>query len=58
MAELMIVRSKVKEYVKAKKYRMGEDAVEAVSGAVKGLLDKAVARAKENRRQTLRAYDI
>ncbi len=58
MAELLVVRSKVKDYVKGKKCRMSEDAVAAVSAAVKGLLDKAVVRAKANKRQTLKDSDV
>ncbi len=58
MAELLVVRSKVKEYVKGKKCRMSEDAVVAVSTAVKAILDKAALRAKANKRQTLKDADI
>ena len=58
MADLLVVRSKVKEYVKGKKCRMSEEAVVAVSAAVKGLLDKAAVRAKGNKRQTLKAVDL
>ena len=58
MAELLVVRSKVKEYVKGKKCRMSEDAVVAVSAAVKAVLDKAAVRAKANKRQTLKESDI
>jgi histone H3/H4 len=58
MADLLVVRSKVKEYVKGKKCRMSEEAVVAVSAAVKGLLDKAALRAKGNKRQTLKAVDL
>lgn len=58
MAELLVVRSKVKGYVKSKKLRMSEDAVQALNAALKGLLDKAAGRAKGNKRLTVKDSDI
>jgi histone H3/H4 len=58
MAELLVVQSKVKAYVKGKKLRMSGDAVGAINGELKALLDKAVARCKGNKRQTVKASDI
>lgn len=58
MAELLVVRSKVKGYVKGKKCRTSEDAVGAINAAVKALLDKAADRAKKNGRQTVKASDV
>ncbi len=56
--ETLVVVSKVKEYVKAKGMQTSETAVDALSDAVRDLLDKAVARAKDNGRQTVKDRDI
>lgn len=56
--EILVVISKVKEYVKKKEMQTSETAVEALSEAVYELLDKAVLRAKENGRQTIKDRDI
>jgi histone H3/H4 len=56
--ETMVVVSKVKEYVKAKGFQTSETAVESLSDAVRELLDKAIARAKGNSRQTIKDRDI
>lgn len=58
MADLLVVRSKVKGYVKGKKLRMSEDAVQAVNAAVKCLLDKAAGRCKGNKRMTVKDSDV
>ena len=56
--ETMVVVSKIKEYVKNKGFQTSETAVGALSDAVCELLDKAVARAKDNGRQTIKDRDI
>jgi len=56
--ETIVVVSKVKEYVKTKGMQTSETAVEALSNTVRDLLDKAVARAKDNGRQTVKDRDI
>lgn len=56
--ETIVVVSKVKEYVKTKGMQTSETAVEALSNSVRELLDKAVARAKDNGRQTVKDRDI
>ena len=58
MAELLVVRSKVKDVAKKKKMRMGEDAVKALSRQVECLIDAAAERAKSNRRGTIQGKDI
>ena len=50
--------SKVREQVKKAKLRLSGDAVEALSKAVGDLISKAGARAKANKRQTIKASDI
>jgi histone H3/H4 len=56
--ETLVVVSKVKEYVKTKGLQTSETAVDALSTAVRELLDKAAARAKDNGRQTIKDRDI
>jgi histone H3/H4 len=56
--ETLVVVSKVKDYVKGKGCQTSETAVEALSDAVRELLDKAVARSKDNGRQTVKDRDI
>lgn len=56
--ETLVVISKVKEYVKGKGLQTSETAVDALSNAVRELLDKAVERAKDNGRQTVKDRDI
>lgn len=58
MAELLVVQSKVRDQVKKAKLRLSGDAVEALSRAVADLINKAGARAKANKRQTIKASDI
>lgn len=56
--ETLVVVSKVKDYVKSKGMQTSETAVDALSEAVRSLLDKAVDRAKDNGRQTVKDRDI
>jgi len=56
--ESLIVASKVKAYIKSKKMMTSSEAIGAISDAVYGLLDKAAARAKANRRSTVRTQDL
>lgn len=58
MAEMLIVKSKVREWAKKKKMNFGGDAAEALSKEVGALLEKAAARAKANRRSTIKGRDI
>ena len=58
MAELLVVRSKVKEFAKKKKMRMGEDAVVALSKAVEMMVEKAAERAKASKRGTIQGRDM
>ena len=56
--ETLVVVSKVKDYVKGKGCQTSETAVDALSDAVRELLDKAIGRAKDNGRQTVKDRDI
>ncbi|PIU58409.1 MAG: hypothetical protein COS89_00560, partial [Deltaproteobacteria bacterium CG07_land_8_20_14_0_80_38_7] len=52
--EILVVVSKVKEYIKEKGLQTSETAVDSLSDAVRELLDKAVKRAQDNGRQTIK----
>jgi aryl-alcohol dehydrogenase-like predicted oxidoreductase len=56
--ESLIVASKVRAYIKSKKMITSSEVVEATSEAVYSMLDGAIARAKANRRSTVRAQDL
>ncbi len=58
MAELLVVRSKVRELAKKKKMNMGADAAGALSKEVARLVERAAQRAKDNRRSTIKGRDI
>lgn len=58
MAEMLVVKSKVREYAKKKKLNLGGDASEALSREVARLVDRAAERAKANRRSTIKGRDI
>ena len=54
----VVVGSKVKEAIKAKGLRASGDIVEAVNAEVLGMLGKAVERCVDNKRGTVRPYDL
>ena len=56
--EILVVVSKVKDYIKEQGLQTSETAVESLSNAVRELIDKAIARAKDNGRQTVKDRDI
>lgn len=58
MAEMLVVRSKVRELAKKKKMNLGGDAAEALSKEVVKLVDRAAERAKANRRSTIKGRDV
>jgi histone H3/H4 len=58
MAEMMVVKSKVAEYVKGKDMMFAGDSAEALSGIVQQKLDRAIQRCKENGRKTVKPYDF
>ena len=55
MAELLVVRSKIKEAVKA---NVAGDVAEALSKKVEGILKDAEARCSSNGRKTIKSYDL
>ncbi|MBI2027105.1 MAG: hypothetical protein HYS98_04795 [Deltaproteobacteria bacterium] len=58
MAEILIVQSKVKDYIKSKGCNTSGNAADALSKAVTELLNKAIARCKANGRKTVSDKDI
>ena len=58
MSDMLVVQSKVRDQVKKAKLRLSGDAVAALSKAVAELITRAGARAKANKRQTIKAADI
>ena len=58
MGEMLVVKSKIKEYIAKKKLRMGGDAVEVLNKEVSRLLDRAVERAKEDKKGTVKSRHV
>lgn len=58
MADILVVQSKVKAAAKKAKMRLSSDAVDALSKKVQASIKDAAARAKANRRQTIKGSDI
>ncbi len=56
--EPLIVASKMKAYIRGQGMMSSSEAVEAISEHVYKILDAAIARAKANRRSTVRAQDL
>jgi len=56
--ELLVVGSKVKAYIKSKKCLTSGELPAALSDKVCGLLDAAIARAKANKRSTVKPQDL
>jgi len=57
-AEMMVVASKVKAYIKGKGCMTSSDALAALNEKLAGLLDAAVERTKGNKRSTVKAQDL
>ena len=56
--DVLVVASKVKAYIKSKKMMTSSDAIAALSDKVYAMLDGAAARAKANRRSTVKPQDL
>lgn len=56
--EVLVIASKVKDYIKSKDMMSSGDIPEAVSDKIRAMLDAAVARAQENGRKTLKPCDL
>ena len=56
--EVLVVASKVKAYIRSENMMTSSDAIATLSDKVCAILDKAVARAKANRRSTVKPWDL
>ena len=55
--EMLVVGSKVKNYIKSKGLMSSSDMLDAINNAVYHMLDRAAARAEANGRKTVQAKD-
>ncbi|MBK8013857.1 MAG: hypothetical protein IPK13_21215 [Deltaproteobacteria bacterium] len=56
--EMLLVQSKVREYIRESDMMCSSDLVEQLNAQVLVMLDRAVQRARDNNRKTARACDI
>jgi len=56
--EVLVVASKVKNYIRSNDAMCSADAIQALSDNLYGLLDAAIERAKANRRTTVKPQDV
>ena len=56
--ESLVVGSKVRAYIKSKGGLTSSELLEAINGCVYCCLDHAIARAKANKRSTVKACDL
>lgn len=56
--EMLVVGTKVKNYIKAQGVMSSSDVLDDVNAAVYKLLDKAISRAKANGRKTVQGRDV
>ena len=56
--DMVLVQSKVRDVIREKDLRTSDDFITALHDHVHAALDRAIARCKENGRQTLRAQDV
>ena len=56
--EILVVGSKVKDYVRSKGLMASGDLLEAISNEVHDIIDRAASRTEANRRSTMRPQDL
>ena len=56
--DMVLVQSKIRDVIREKDLRTSDDFITALNDHVHHALDRAIARCKENGRQTLRAQDV
>lgn len=56
--DVLVVASKVKAYIRSKKMMCSSDAIGSISDCIYASLDRAIERAKANRRSTVKPQDI
>lgn len=60
MVEALFVKSKIRDYIKAKKCNTGSDVVDGdvLNKRIIEILDRAIERAKANKRKTVQEKDL
>lgn len=56
--EVLVVASKVKEFIKSKGCMTSSDTIPALSEKIYALLEEAIARTKGNKRSTVKPQDL
>ena len=56
--EVLVVASKVKEYIKGQGLQSSSDVIPALSDRIYEMLDSAADRTQNNHRATVRPYDL
>lgn len=56
--EVLVVASKVKDYIKSKGLQSSGEVVPALSEKIYAMIDDAAGRTKENKRSTVRPHDL
>lgn len=56
--EVLVVASKVKDYIKAQGLQSSGEVVPALSDKIYAMIDEAASRTKENKRSTVRPHDL
>jgi len=56
--EVLVVGSKVKGYIKSKKFKCSGELVDALSETIRKSLDSAMKRCEGNKRSTVRPVDL
>ena len=57
-AEILVVASKVRAYLKGKNVKMSGELIGALNGKVMAVLDDAAKRAQTNKRATVKPQDV
>jgi histone H3/H4 len=58
VTEILVVQSKIRDMIKADGCATSQEAVEALSKEIERVVKRAVERAKENGRKTVKGQDI
>lgn len=58
MTEILVVQSKVRDMIKAEGCATSQEAVETLSKEIERMVKRAVERAKDNGRKTVKGQDI
>jgi hypothetical protein len=56
--DVLVVASKIKDYIKSKGLQSSGEVVPALSEKIYAMIDEATGRTKENKRSTVRPHDL